>query len=153
MGCDVGQIFSTGSLHRDHSISYALVCEKELSHMGKNNRNPDLVWEYIFTIGMIVLKKLKTQIASRHQKIIILTSDCFLQIYQTCIRTQCSSLNHHLYASSPLCDCVWWKPLSIIYLNTQGMIICDHTKRTTISLLTIIKHTVIWQPQFVRWNI
>ena len=34
MGSDVGQIFPTASLHRDHSISYALVCEKEISHMG-----------------------------------------------------------------------------------------------------------------------
>ena len=31
MGSDVGQIFLTASLHRDHSISYALVCEKEKS--------------------------------------------------------------------------------------------------------------------------
>ena len=45
MGGDVGQIFPTASLHRDHSILYALVCEKELSHMGKNNENPDLVCE------------------------------------------------------------------------------------------------------------
>ena len=29
------KIFPTASLHRDHSISYALVCAKELSHMGK----------------------------------------------------------------------------------------------------------------------
>ena len=29
VGSDVGQIFPTASLHRDHSISYALVCEKE----------------------------------------------------------------------------------------------------------------------------
>ena len=43
MGGDVGQIFLTASLHMDHSISYALVCEKELSHMGKNNGNPDQV--------------------------------------------------------------------------------------------------------------
>ena len=35
MGSDVGQIFPTASLHRDHSISYALVCEKGLSQMGK----------------------------------------------------------------------------------------------------------------------
>ena len=47
MGSDVGQIFPTASLHRDHSISYALVCEKELSHMGKNNGNPDLVCEKV----------------------------------------------------------------------------------------------------------
>ena len=32
MGSDVGQIFPTASLCRDHSILYALVCEKELSH-------------------------------------------------------------------------------------------------------------------------
>ena len=31
MGSDVGQIFPTASLHRDHSILYALVCEKALS--------------------------------------------------------------------------------------------------------------------------
>ena len=31
MGSDVGQIFLTKSLHRDHSISYALVCEKDFS--------------------------------------------------------------------------------------------------------------------------
>ena len=45
MGSDVGQIFPTASLHRDHSISYALVCEKELSHIVKSNGNPDLVCE------------------------------------------------------------------------------------------------------------
>ena len=45
MGSDVGQIFLTASLHRDHSISYALACEKELSHMGKNRLNSDLVCE------------------------------------------------------------------------------------------------------------
>ena len=39
----MGQIFPTTSLHRDHSISYALVCEKEFSHNGKNSENPDLV--------------------------------------------------------------------------------------------------------------
>ena len=44
MGSDVGQIFPTASLHRDHSISYALVCEKEIAHMGKHNRyNTDLM--------------------------------------------------------------------------------------------------------------
>ena len=42
MGSDVGQIFPTASLHRDHSISYALVCEKELSHMGKTTEIP--IW-------------------------------------------------------------------------------------------------------------
>ena len=45
MGSDVGQIFPTVSLHRDHSISYALVCEKEIYHTGKNNGNPDLLCE------------------------------------------------------------------------------------------------------------
>ena len=45
MGSDVGQIFPTASLHRDHSISYALVYEKELSQMGKNNGTPDLMCE------------------------------------------------------------------------------------------------------------
>ena len=52
MGSDVGQIFPTASLHRDHSISYALVCEKELSHMGENNENPDLVYEK-FSISIL----------------------------------------------------------------------------------------------------
>ena len=50
MGSDVGQIFPTASLHRDHSISYALVCEKEISHMGKNNGNPDLVCQNILSL-------------------------------------------------------------------------------------------------------
>ena len=40
MGSDVGQIFPTASLHRDHSISYALVCEKRFSIPGKNLRYP-----------------------------------------------------------------------------------------------------------------
>ena len=43
MGSDVGQIFPTVSLHRDHLISYALVCEKEFSHIGKNSGNLNLV--------------------------------------------------------------------------------------------------------------
>ena len=34
MGSDVGQIFPTASLLRDHSISYEMVCEKEISFMG-----------------------------------------------------------------------------------------------------------------------
>ena len=50
MDIDVGQIFPTASLHRDHSILYALVCEKELSHMGKNNRNPDQLCVKVSTI-------------------------------------------------------------------------------------------------------
>ena len=33
MGSDVGQIFPTESQHRDHSILYALVCEKILSNI------------------------------------------------------------------------------------------------------------------------
>ena len=45
MGSDVGQIFPTASFHRDHSILYALVCEKEISYMGKNSGNPDPVCE------------------------------------------------------------------------------------------------------------
>ena len=44
MGSDVGQIFPTASLHRDHSISYALVCEKNRIHhwcsVGTENPNP-----------------------------------------------------------------------------------------------------------------
>ena len=47
MGSDVGQIFPTATLHRDHSILYALVCEKEISHMSKNNGNPALVCENV----------------------------------------------------------------------------------------------------------
>ena len=43
-GWRCGTDFSDSEL-RDHSISYALVCEKELSHMGNNNGNPDLVFE------------------------------------------------------------------------------------------------------------
>ena len=39
MGSDVGQIFPTVSLHRDHSISYALVCEKEISYPRGRNFN------------------------------------------------------------------------------------------------------------------
>ena len=35
----MGQIFPTASLHRDHSISYALVCEKEISHPRGRNFN------------------------------------------------------------------------------------------------------------------
>ena len=42
MGSDVGQIFPTASLHRDHSISYALVCEKEISHPRGQNFNQPL---------------------------------------------------------------------------------------------------------------
>ena len=42
MGSDVGQIFPTASLLRDHSILYALVCEKEISNMGKNHGIP--IW-------------------------------------------------------------------------------------------------------------
>ena len=45
MASDVGQIFPTASQHRGHSILFTLVCENELSHMGKNSVNPDLVCE------------------------------------------------------------------------------------------------------------
>ena len=41
----MGQIFPSANLLRDHSISYVLVCEKEISQMGKNNGHPDLVCE------------------------------------------------------------------------------------------------------------
>ena len=39
----MGLFFPTARLHRDHSILYALVCEKDLSHMDKNSRNRNLV--------------------------------------------------------------------------------------------------------------
>ena len=58
MGSNVGQIFPTASLHRDHSISYELVCEKELSHMGKTNGNPNLVcekYDYDIEAGWVAL--------------------------------------------------------------------------------------------------
>ena len=42
MGSYVGQIFPTASLHRDHSILYALVYEKEISHMDKTTEIP--IW-------------------------------------------------------------------------------------------------------------
>ena len=45
MGSDVGQIFPTASLHRDHSILYALVCEQELSNIGQNIGNANQVYE------------------------------------------------------------------------------------------------------------
>ena len=60
MGSDVGQIFPTASLHRDHSISYALVCEKELSQMCKNNGNPDLVREITFSLSLVVANNKST---------------------------------------------------------------------------------------------
>ena len=41
MGSDVGQIFPTARIHRDHSISYALVCEKFLSHIPTHTRSSD----------------------------------------------------------------------------------------------------------------
>ena len=37
----VGQIFPTASLHRDHSILYALVCENIQSHMPVPARGKD----------------------------------------------------------------------------------------------------------------
>ena len=36
----MGQIFPTASLHREHSISYALVCEKEISHLRGRKPRP-----------------------------------------------------------------------------------------------------------------
>ena len=62
MGSDVGQIFLTASSYRDHSILYALVCEKELSHMCKNNKTPDLVCEKKYSL--ICVKLLETTIWS-----------------------------------------------------------------------------------------
>ena len=43
MGSEVGQIFPTASLHRDHSISYALVCEKDFSDSELTLGSLDLV--------------------------------------------------------------------------------------------------------------
>ena len=37
-----------GIQHRDHSILYALVCEKELSYKGKNKENLDLLSRIIY---------------------------------------------------------------------------------------------------------
>ena len=62
MGSDVGQIFPTSSLHRDHSILFAFVCEKELSHKGKNNGNPDLVCKKMSFV--LVLNYFKKQTIS-----------------------------------------------------------------------------------------
>ena len=39
----MGQILPTTSYHRGDSILYALVCEEEISHIGKNSGNLDLV--------------------------------------------------------------------------------------------------------------
>ena len=55
MGSDVGQISPTVSLRRDHSISYALAYEKDISHMGKTNGNPNLVCENIFRSSVLFL--------------------------------------------------------------------------------------------------
>ena len=41
MGIDVGQIFTTASLHRDHSILNALVCDKTKPQP----EGPPLQWE------------------------------------------------------------------------------------------------------------
>ena len=49
MGSDVGQIFPTASLHRDHSISYALECEKEISYIGKLRKSRSGVREKFLT--------------------------------------------------------------------------------------------------------
>ena len=50
MGSDVGQIFPTASLHRDHSISYALVCEKEISHLRDQNFNQGRGYECFYGV-------------------------------------------------------------------------------------------------------
>ena len=42
MGSDVGQIFPTASLHRDHSILYVLVCEKRLTLWYRSFINDDV---------------------------------------------------------------------------------------------------------------
>ena len=71
MGSDVGQIFPTASLHRDHSISYALVCEKELSRMGKNSGNPDLVCEKTYTFISTILY-MQNEIAFSKELLLVL---------------------------------------------------------------------------------
>ena len=43
MGSDVEQIFQNRTNIGDHSILFALLCEKECYHMGKNSGNPELV--------------------------------------------------------------------------------------------------------------
>ena len=43
----MGQVFPTASSHRDHSIGYALVCEKEISHMCKSSGNFNLACKEI----------------------------------------------------------------------------------------------------------
>ena len=50
MGRDVGLIFPTASLHRDHSIVYAL------SHMGKNKENSSQLCENIMVRNTYALK-------------------------------------------------------------------------------------------------
>ena len=48
MGSDVGQIFPTASLHRDHSILHALVFEKIESIIGVQwgQKNPNLRFQW-----------------------------------------------------------------------------------------------------------
>ena len=62
MGSDVGQIIPTASQHRDHSILYALVCEKELSQMGKNSGNTDIVCKKINVLIKMVRNRLQARI-------------------------------------------------------------------------------------------
>ena len=91
MGSDVGQICLTGSKYRDHSILNALVCEKELSHMGKTTeisiwcvRKMYLVWgistNRVF-IGILTLclgKYIKlTQGQKLHYLLLIFPNDIF----------------------------------------------------------------------------
>ena len=66
----MGQIFPTASFHRDHSILYALVCEKELSHMCKNNKNPDLVCEKIW-LCFITMHILMFHISLFHDRLLL----------------------------------------------------------------------------------
>ena len=48
MGSDAGQIFPTASLHRDHSILYGLVCEKEKSTLRITNWHEVITRERYF---------------------------------------------------------------------------------------------------------
>ena len=47
MSSVVGQIFPTASLHRDHSILYALVCEKRISEILPWDRKSFLTYQRI----------------------------------------------------------------------------------------------------------
>ena len=75
MGSDLAQIFPTGSYYRDHSILYALVCEKELSLMGKSSGNLNLVCEN--NIGRITARK---QIARYHATFCVYVNDMPMKV-------------------------------------------------------------------------